>query len=490
MILQRVSDVMILQRNYQWLQAMVFAIEEINRNPNLLPNITLGFLIYDSCADPQRALHGTLWMLTGQERHTVNYRCYSGGPLAGIVGDGGSKGSIPIARVLGLYRYPQISYFSTTPLLSDRNQFPSFFRTIPSDIFQFHGLAQLVIHFNWTWVGILAADDDYGQTGVQILKVDLHNAGVCIAFSENIILSDSDRNAYHIVQVIKNSTANAIVIFALDSHLVPILNEILRQNITGRIFIASEAWSTSPLLSVEKYLKILSGTIGFAIHSKDMPGFKEYFSSVHPLRFSNDLLLQEFWEAAFGCKWQGPEIPTGCCNITTNLCTGAEKLDTVDGFYNDVTSPRVSFNAYRAVYAISVALHVLNSCSLREGPFNQGTCANILDFHCWQLLPYVQNVHFWDDFERKAFFDTSGNPLAQYDIVNWQLQTDGTVMHRTVGRYDLSAPGGNRLLINTTAIRWAASAEGHMGRDGKCFFGESQHIVTVARLNLVKTILE
>ncbi|XP_064418552.1 vomeronasal type-2 receptor 26 [Latimeria chalumnae] len=95
-------------RYYRWLHGMVFAIEEINQNRKLLPNITLGFRIYDSCFLVQRATEGTIWLVTGHEEPIPNYRCQKQSPLAAILGDGPSHTSIPIARLLGIYSYPQI----------------------------------------------------------------------------------------------------------------------------------------------------------------------------------------------------------------------------------------------------------------------------------------------------------------------------------------------------------------------------------------------
>ncbi|XP_078524829.1 extracellular calcium-sensing receptor-like [Lissotriton helveticus] len=446
-------------QNYQWLQAMMFAIEEINGKPDFLPNITLGLQIYDSCLEPTQALQGTLWMLTGKQSHILNYHCQWDGRLAGIIGDAGSSCSILMAHVLGLYRYPQISYFSTIPLLSDRSQFPSFFRTIPSDDFQFRGLAQLLKHFDWNWVGLLATDSDYAQHGVQVLKTELKKARACVAFSENVILTRPDRNAPYIAQVIRNSTANAIAIVSLDSHLIPLLNELVGQNITGKVFIASEAWSTSALLSEKKYAKILSGTIGFAIHSGEMVGFKEHLNSVHPLHFPSDIFIKEFWEAAFGCQWQDYGAMQGSWNTTNNLCTGEEKLDNLYGIYNDVTSPRITYNVYRAVYVIALALQDLQSCRHGRGPFHHETCAGVSSFQSWQLLHYIKNLHFQNKDERQTIFDASGNSLPQYDIVQWQIVEDGTMQHRLVGHYKYKALSGESLYINTSVLKWTGKTE-------------------------------
>ncbi|KAJ1080425.1 hypothetical protein NDU88_000630 [Pleurodeles waltl] len=443
---------------YRWLQAMVFATEEINQNPHILPNISLGYRIYDSCTILQRSLEGTLQILTGPGEPSPNYRCGKSIPLAGVVGDAVSSCSIAMARVLGLYKQPQISYVSSIPLLSDRNQFPSFFRTIPSDDFQSRGLAQLLIHFGWTWVGLLADDDDYGQQGAHILQHELVNSGACVAFSESIILSRADRNALHIIHVIKSSTAKVIVIFSSEAGLTPLMKEMVSHNVTGKIWIASEAWATSPLLSMESYSDILTGTIGFAIHSGEMPGFKEHLTSIHPSRSPNDDFTLKFWEEAFGCKWWVQKNTRDIPDNTSRLCTGNEKVSSLQTSYIDATNLRATYNVYRAVHALALALHNLTLCRNGNGPFGKGICANITNFAPWQLLYYIKGLRVSNEAGVKLFFNENGEVPARYDIVNWQKSPEGALRHVTVGKYDSSDPDGHTLTINMSSIHWTAGS--------------------------------
>ncbi|XP_078524846.1 extracellular calcium-sensing receptor-like [Lissotriton helveticus] len=433
---------------------MIFALEEINNNADLLPNITLGFGIYDSCRALRRVLEGTTWMLTGQEETIANYRCKEKPPLVGVVGDSGSTRSMLMAQVLGLYRIPQVSYFSTNPLLSDRNQFPSFFRTIPSDDFQSRGLAQMVMYFGWTWVGLLAEDSDYGQQGIQIIKQELMAAGACVAFSENIILSRADRNAFHISQVIRDSTATAIVVFCSDTDMVIIVDEMVRQNVTGKVFIASENWSTSALLSVKKYSDILTGTIGFAIHSGEMPGFDQHLRNVNPSKYADDVFIREFWEDSFGCVWSDHLNHLGSRVSNIKLCTGHENLSNLPTLFN-ATYQGIAYSTYMAVYAIATALQDLVSCKNDGSPFSPRNCADLVDFEPWQVLHYVKNVVVKTKAGDTLNFDKSGNPHAQYDVVNWQMDADGTIAFVKVGSYDSAAPLGETLIIKESAIHWA-----------------------------------
>ncbi|XP_069463544.1 extracellular calcium-sensing receptor-like [Ambystoma mexicanum] len=438
-------------QNYQWLQAIVFAIDEINRNPDFLPNVTLGLWMYDTCSAVSRALEGSIWILTQSGKSVPNYRCHRKAQLAGIIGDYSSTNTISMARLLGLSKYPQVSYLSTSSILSDRSQFPSFFRTIPSDDFQSRGLAQLVIHFGWTWVGLLAMDNDYGQQGILILRQELANAGVCIAFSENILTAVANKNALHIVRVIRSSSAKAIVIFSNEASLLPIVEEMVVQNVTGRTWIASESWSTFALLSIAKYQPVLSGTIGFAMRSGEIPGFNP--DSVHPSKSPEHIFGVQLWEKAFDCKWPNQKNPVNSLNNTIKLCSGNDALENHQIRNNSTRASTAAYSAYGSVYAIASALKDLKSCETSRGPFHHGTCADITDFQPWQLLHYVQNVRFRNADGAEVSFDQHGNPPPSYDIVNWQRDAWGNTQYVKVGRYDSSAP--QKLLVNTTAIMWA-----------------------------------
>ncbi len=89
---------------------MVFVINEINRNSNLLPNVTLGYTLYDNCATLGIAFRGALSLASGQrEQFFLNGTCLGTPPVLGIVGDTYSTSTIAISSLIGLYKLPIVS---------------------------------------------------------------------------------------------------------------------------------------------------------------------------------------------------------------------------------------------------------------------------------------------------------------------------------------------------------------------------------------------
>ncbi|XP_075061827.1 extracellular calcium-sensing receptor-like [Mixophyes fleayi] len=437
---------------FQQLQALLFAVEEINKPENLLPNITLGVQWYDSCGVIPVNTVATLQVLSGHDRTIPNYRCLHNVPLIALIGSASSTHSISMANILGLYRYPQVSHYSTSSVLSDKIKFPSFFRTVPSDAFQSIGLAKLVLHFRWTWVGLLAADNDYGQQGIQVVRQEITKAGACVAFTENILTSRQDRNAPHIVKVIKESTAKIVVVFSTGLDLLPILDEMMRQNIKGISFVASEGWSTTTLQYMNHFSHLLLGTVGLAFYSGWIPGFGEFLNKIHPNMTLGGNLVKLFWEKTFNCTFPNEKYLAN----QDKVCTGAESLDKIQNSYNDVSNLRVSYNIYTAVYTVANALKDLREDSTRQCQFPHVSCAPIWNLTPWQLLHYMKMVRVKLSSGDELYFDENGDPPAVYDIVNWQLSPNDAIQQVKVGSYHTGASFGQVFTVNSSLLLWAS----------------------------------
>ncbi|XP_067897795.1 extracellular calcium-sensing receptor-like [Heterodontus francisci] len=435
---------------------MIFAIQEINKDKMLLPNIKLGYQIYDTCATHTQSLRSALASTSGENEEISSQDCKGSSSIPVIVGDSGSTQSMIIQRTLGPFRIPMVSYFASCACLSYRNKFPAFFRTMPSDAHQAQGVARLVQRFGWTWVGSIAGDDDYGHNGIQAFSDEVRKLGICVAFTEVIPKVYSRQKILQITETIKTSTARVIVMFAIEGDAYPLIREIVQQNITGRQWIASEAWVTSALIATRENLLSLSGTIGFAIHRAEIPGLRNFLLQAHPFKTPNNVFVKELWETIFKCflGTAGTIKGINTSVVTHTQCTGSEDLNNTYSIYSDVSELRVSYNVYKAIYTIAHALQNLNSCKNGTGSLLNNTCANIFNFKPWQLLHYLKEVRYTTKFGEEIYFNENGDPLASYDIINWHKNTDGSVKYVQVGRFDAALGLGHDLLITEENIIW------------------------------------
>ena len=86
---------------------MIFTVEEINRNPVLLPNLTLGYLVTDTCLSEGSTLSAALSIVTRQEE-AVTEQCTKAPNVPVIIGDARSSASIVVADTLAVFGIPMV----------------------------------------------------------------------------------------------------------------------------------------------------------------------------------------------------------------------------------------------------------------------------------------------------------------------------------------------------------------------------------------------
>ncbi|XP_073350525.1 extracellular calcium-sensing receptor-like [Pagrus major] len=281
-------------RAFRWTQVMIFAIEEINNDPALLPNISLGYRILNSCASPTNTLRAALTLASRPEEIHLTSPCPPA--ISALIAESGSSQSLAVAGTLGPFQVPIVSYFSTCACLSDRAKYPTFFRTIPSDYFQAKALAALVKRFGWQWIGAIQSDNDYGRNGILAFTEEVKKLGVCVAFVGTVLRTYTMDKILDVVEMIKKSTVKVILAFVPEGDFYPLMKEVVKQNITGIQWIASEAWITAPRPSTPEIYQAFGGALGFVVQKMAIPNLKPFLTGINPYTDPSAAFVKNFWE--------------------------------------------------------------------------------------------------------------------------------------------------------------------------------------------------
>ncbi|CAF2959361.1 unnamed protein product, partial [Rotaria sp. Silwood2] len=155
--------------------------------------------------------------------------------IIGIVGPALSREAILIADFAETVGIPVISYAATDPDLSDRNAYPVFHRTVPSDKVAAIAIAQLFIRFNWTSCTIIYQNDKYGLSGGQALNETLSNNSVIVLqtvlFDTMTLSIQGDLNSTLIT-----SSTRIVILWAESYYASLILQYALNYDVLGPKF--------------------------------------------------------------------------------------------------------------------------------------------------------------------------------------------------------------------------------------------------------------
>lgn len=87
---------------------MIFAIDEINKDPSILPNISLGYRILNSCASPTNTLRATLTLASRPEEIELTSPCPPA--ISALIAESGSSQSLAVAGTLGPFQVPIVRF--------------------------------------------------------------------------------------------------------------------------------------------------------------------------------------------------------------------------------------------------------------------------------------------------------------------------------------------------------------------------------------------
>lgn len=217
----------IYHRGIQRMEAMMFAIDRINSDRNILPNLTIGAHILDTCSRETYALNQSLAFVRASALNNIdtsNYECEDhsiprprinfSGTVFGVVGGSYSSVSLQVANLLGLFRIPQISPASTAKALSDKSRFKYFARTVPPDTFQSSALVDIVKSVNWSYVSTVYSEGSYGEHGIEVFHREAGERNVCIATAEKIPSNADEKEFDNIITKLKKKVnARGVILF-------------------------------------------------------------------------------------------------------------------------------------------------------------------------------------------------------------------------------------------------------------------------------------
>ncbi|XP_012891441.1 PREDICTED: LOW QUALITY PROTEIN: vomeronasal type-2 receptor 116-like [Dipodomys ordii] len=396
-------------KNYQYVLALAFAIEEINKNPNLLHNLTLGFDVYDVHFNAWTMFKNPFICLFGKYK-IPNYSCVRGSSSIAILTGPSGVTSDQIGTLLGLYRFPQVrvedmaSMVTTTtatttaaavaagkcsdlsscldfpslpklsftfgpfdPALSEHNKFPALYQLAPKDSSIATAMVSLLLHFSWSWVGLLTTQDDNGAKILAELKVEMAKNRVCVAY-ELVIATQDAYNLITVNRYINLSSASVLIIYGDNNSLMVFMSDSVSDCVT---------WDN----------------------------------------FAHDA-----------------------------------SLDWLPGHILDMTMSVDSYNIYNAVYAVALALHkmLLHQTEVQTTRNRKEELPTST-----QLYTFLKNNQFYNPIGNQEIWDKQRKLEPEYDILNIWNFPEGLELEVKVGKFSPYAPHGNQLSLSEDMLEWS-----------------------------------
>nr|XP_056720552.1 vomeronasal type-2 receptor 26-like [Euleptes europaea] len=442
----------VVYKNYQHALTLMFAIHEINKNPTLLPNITLGLHIYDNQFYARITYATILDLLFTQQRNVPNYKCDRGKDVLSVIGGLSLDASIQMATILSIYKIPQLTYGAFETTFSGKSEFASLYHVAPKVSTHQTGIVRLLLHFRWTWIGVIVSKDDGGESFLQILMPLLMQNNICVVFRErieiigNAQLGSHAENMKKFPEIFLSADVNVTVISGDFQSLLALtivlgIHEFVAMSYVGRVWITSPQWDFTNSISALGFCrKTFHGTLSFLAHTNEVPEFRNFLQNLK-LDKTLEHFLCFFWISVFQCCFNESHF-TGC-----EKCTGEEKLEHLPRNHFEMEMTGQSYMIYNVVYAVAHALHAMYLSRPRRLP--EKSKSEHMNVQSWQVHSFLKNIHFNNGAGHEVLFENEALSTG-YDIINWVTFSNQSFLKVRVGKISSS----QEFTIDEKAIVW------------------------------------
>ncbi|ESO03560.1 hypothetical protein HELRODRAFT_79942, partial [Helobdella robusta] len=294
----------------QFVEAVLFTVNEVNRKQMLPGNLKLGVVIVDDCAKTETALLRALHFLPVQCASLDGARslscCCFPVPnqrkdfkffdVVGVIGAESSSSSMAVAQLLGMIAMPQISPFASGDMLSDKRKYPYFMRMSPPNQYQMRAILSLLKHFNWTYVATVYSLTGYGESAFKEFQNLAEKNSICVGVSLGIVSHSDGKELNRIVTRLVNTKVGVVLLLTDQEETLQFLRTIKSRDLIGRFTFLGGDGVGMNLDDLDGVEEVAVGGLSVRAYAKSVPKFLDYFESLTPCSPHSNPWLRQMWQ--------------------------------------------------------------------------------------------------------------------------------------------------------------------------------------------------
>ncbi|XP_070790197.1 vomeronasal type-2 receptor 26-like [Pituophis catenifer annectens] len=413
----------------------IFDIQVINRNPQLLHNLTLGYNIHDNYLNTLGTSEALLDMLSTGEANVPNYSCGRKDNILALLDAADRDVSIQMSTLVGPYKVPQMNYASGSAALSDKNQFPFFHRMVFKEGIQYPGIIQLLLHFRWTLIGLFASDTENGENFMRTFTPLLVRNGICVVISQQFSMTGHTASLRDAL-----SKWRQVNVFGHFTEYDSILDTILPFHLTLEDLpgpIEGKVWIISPIIKFtmgrNRLFKYVHSIWYFDVRDKESPKDDDF----EPILFVQPQFQDESFHCSFSKQFfsiKGQKKCTQKASLETQ-----EKRNSIP-ILND---HHVYSIIKTLAHALSAAYSSRSKWIRKAGEERLGASR----LQPWQFHPFLEKNEFCNLSNFKMYLDQTGDVKADLDTMSWVFLPNEEPIQEQLGVFERQ-----RLIISEDAL--------------------------------------
>uniref|UniRef100_A0A8C7VZJ3 Gamma-aminobutyric acid (GABA) B receptor, 1a n=1 Tax=Oncorhynchus mykiss TaxID=8022 RepID=A0A8C7VZJ3_ONCMY len=195
------------------------ALDLVNNRTDILPDYELELIYYDSMCDP------------GESTKLLYDLLYTE-PIKTVLMPGCSSVSTLVAEAARMWNLIVLSYGSSSPALSNRNRFPTFFRTHPSATLHNPTRVRLFQKWKWTKIATIQQTTEVFTSTLDDLEQRVKEAGIEISVRQSFLTDPAVA-----VKNLKRQDARIIVGLFYETEARKVFCEVFKEKLYGKKYV-------------------------------------------------------------------------------------------------------------------------------------------------------------------------------------------------------------------------------------------------------------
>ncbi|XP_070544526.1 uncharacterized protein [Ptychodera flava] len=386
----------IREEGITYVEAMLHAIDVINSNSSILPGITLGATVLDTCSSASQAVRELSPLLSGAYFMSNDRPSSSVPVIAGVVGADTNEVTSSLVQTADSYKYSLVSYGATTSLLSNQAAHPFFLRTVPSDENLSDMLVDVITYFGWPYVSVVRSDDLFKKAAMETFMKKAETSHVCVT---TIVEIGTPADYNMAVEKLSNfGDTGAVVLFTNPTDTRNIVQKSASDG-KGHLWLF-----TDDVTQPSFWQGAAPPRDGLSVALGSNTNLQQYLSQLDPRDNERNPWFAQYWRDSFQCNLPGDSEYSKDCDPKLTMPTPGYPL------VGYVTT---------AVNAIAKGMHDL--LTTKCGAQAEGMCSDFIAATPEEFLASITEATF--SSSDGPFKFTDGHGPAKYEI--WKTSQGG-----------------------------------------------------------------
>uniref|UniRef100_A0A8C6I6J4 Vomeronasal 2, receptor 72 n=1 Tax=Mus spicilegus TaxID=10103 RepID=A0A8C6I6J4_MUSSI len=444
-ILEIIFSTSVLPKTNHLIFSVYLALEEINMNFHILPNISL--VVNVECL---RQIYDEKTGLALQSKEFIpNYSCTNERRYLIIFTAPIWAVTTRLGPFMFMYSSPELYCGHFHLSLSDNEQFPHLYQISPKDTSLPLAMVSLMVHFRWNWIGAMIINDDHGIQFLSKLR-EMQKHMVCLSFVFAILTEHSMvRNEFHKnFNLIVRSSAKVVIVYGDYASPIDLVLHWFKSKGLFRIWVSVSQFDMITNLG-DFMLYSSSGTFIFSHQKPEISGFQKFIKTVYPSNYSSEFSFQLWW-TYFRCS-----LPPSNCKTLKN-CPTKTVFKWLFRTPLGMAMSDTCYNSYNAIHAVAHSLHEMLLQQVDMWSNNDG---KDLEFDTWKMFSILKTLQFVNPAGNLVNMNQNLKQNTEYDIFYIMDFQKDYGFKMKIGRFSGHLPSRQQLYMSKEMMVWATDMD-------------------------------